>query len=190
MGQPIAWPICGGERRIQEDTPAGRAQFGCAGTEPPSRAKSDCGYDQRRDHKWPKLWVDPFPAHLGTRGDFWLDTDNPYISSPVPKEQEWPVELTDNPGVPDVYPDTTTISDTFIDYVVFCPSEGGQENNIYVTLGIVRGGNPSWAWSATSVPDWVAGTVYWNVQPGWSVTTPTEPDDSNAFPQWLHTLSY
>jgi hypothetical protein len=129
-------------------------------------------------------------AELGTRGDFWLDKQNPYSSSPVAREHETRYPFDDNPGVPDIYPDTTTITDTFIDYVVFRPSAGGQDNNIWITLGIVSGGNPSWAWSATSVPDLVGQTVYWNVQPGWSVTTPTWPDDSNAFPQWLHTLSY
>ena len=57
-GQPIA-SICR-EHGIQEDTPASRAQFGCAGAEPPARARGDWGYDQWSCQKWPKLWADPF----------------------------------------------------------------------------------------------------------------------------------
>ena len=121
---------------------------------------------------------------LGTDGAFWLDSSYPYITSPVLAYEDTPVTFSDGPGVPDVASVlswTTSVSDQFIDYVVFRPSAGVQADNIYVTLGVVSGGNPSWGWSASTT--WTLG---WST-PTYSITRPTWPDDSNGFPTWLYT---
>ena len=123
---------------------------------------------------------------LGTHGSFWLDTSNPYGDRLflILPGVETPVSFSDNPGVADVasvLSSTTSVSDQFVDYVVFRPTAGVESANIFVTLGIVSGGNPSWAWSASTT--WFFG---WST-PTYSVTRPSWPDDSNSFPSWLHT---
>jgi hypothetical protein len=120
---------------------------------------------------------------LGTGGQFWLDTSIPYIASPVNTNGLTPVNFSDNPGVADVaslLSATTTCTDAFVDYIVFRPDAGNPNSNIYIPLGVVSGGSPSWAWTASTY--WLAG---WSIPVG-SVTRPTAPNNNGPFPTWLH----
>ena len=121
---------------------------------------------------------------LGTDGEFWLDTQNPYMASQVNAYLETSVSFSDSPSVADVASGlslTTSCTDQFTDYVVFQPSGA---NSIWVTLGIVSGGNPSWGWSASTTYSIING---WSAPTGPPVTRPTWPNSSTAFPTWPHT---
>lgn len=123
---------------------------------------------------------------LGTSGQYWLDTTNPYngFLQTIPINTETPYYFVDNPGVADVASGltlTTSCSDQFRDYIVFRPDIGTTANNIFVTLGIISGNTNSWAWSASTI--WIGG---WSTPTG-SVTRPTWPDNDNSFPTWVNT---
>ena len=124
---------------------------------------------------------------LGTGGQYWLDTSNPYQGPfSIPANTDYPLFFADNPGVADVASGlslTTRCTDQFRDYIVFRPNAGIENNNIFVTLGVVSGGNPSWGWSASTT--WFGG---WSTPTG-TVTRPTWPDNNDAFPTWIHTYT-
>ena len=128
-----------------------------------------------------------------TSGDFWLDTSlfyltrsfNPDVPFQVrPNRVNHRLQFSDNPGFQDewsVFNYTTSIVDTFEDYVMFRPNAGNPDANIYVCLG-----KTTWSWSA-----WTTYSVWggWSV-PSFSITRPSWPDDSNDFPTWLHIYHY
>jgi hypothetical protein len=75
-----------------------------------------------------------------------------------------------------IYGNTTSISDQFTDYIMFCPSGTG---NTYVTLGTV-----TWSW--TSSTTYING----NWTPPLQVThAPTGNDTSDSFPVWTHVFN-
>jgi hypothetical protein len=122
---------------------------------------------------------------LSTAGQFWLDGSYPYLTSGVTLHGESAISFADNPYIANIASGlalTTSCTDQFRDYVVFRPTVGGVNNNIWVTLGVVSGGNPSWGWS---------GSTTWHVTswstPTGSITRPTIPNNSDAFPIWPNT---
>ena len=70
---------------------------------------------------------------------------------------------------------TTSIIDTFKDYVMFRPNSGNPNSNIYVVLGMT-----SWGWSASST--YSGGS--WSVPTAPTPTSPSGFDNSNNFPSW------
>jgi hypothetical protein len=120
-----------------------------------------------------------------TSGQYWLDNSRFYLSQTSDSTQvrttltndDTPLVFNDNPaiGLSYFYPVyTTSISDNFIDYVVFRPGPQTATGNIFVTLG-----KTSWSWSA--ITTWSNGA--WSTPTG-GVMWPTAPDNSDDFPIW------
>jgi hypothetical protein len=128
----------------------------------------------------------------GTGGTYWLDSyrfykvsdNDPGVPAQVSANIEREFIFSDNPGIVEIssiFTANVHIADQFQDYIVFRPDSGIATNNIYVTLGVVRSGQPSWGWAAAST--YSGGT--WST-PTNSVTRPDWPDDSDTFPTWIH----
>jgi hypothetical protein len=128
-----------------------------------------------------------------TSGQYWMDNHRFYSSQfdgtnggfQINSNQARPLFFTDGPHFElahSAFSSITSIYDQFEDYVIFRPDAGNPNNNIYVTLGVVSGGIPSWSWSASTT--YSSGT--WST-PSSSITRPTNPDTSDNFPTWLQT---
>jgi hypothetical protein len=129
-----------------------------------------------------------------TSGQFWLDNIQFYVNRssgpggglPVTTNSPRQLLFYDGPSFPllaSIFNDTTSIADQFEDFIVFRPDAGNAASNIYVTLGVIGGGQTnSWSWSGSS--------TYFNFQwsaPTGAITRPTAPSNSDAFPQWTNT---
>jgi hypothetical protein len=131
---------------------------------------------------------------IGTDSQFWLDnhrfyivrSDNPNDPHNVQSNVAFPLYFSDNPGIPEVPLASTEvyIYDEFRDYVEFRPNAGNPNDNIYVTLGMVKaehdlGLDPSWGWHAYST--YTSGQ--WYIQSS-DVTRPVRTDESDPFTEW------
>jgi hypothetical protein len=125
-------------------------------------------------------------------GGFWLDNYRFYkamTSDPnhpsiafVPAGSTISLMFFDGPSYPlAVLGLTTTISDSFKDYIVFRPFAGNKDDNLYVSLGRIEstGNNEiSWAWSALTT--WYGS---WSAPTG-TITRPSSLNTNDEFPKW------
>jgi hypothetical protein len=132
-----------------------------------------------------------------TYGTFDLDKYTFYLTQTddpnVPRQVRANVQATnmlfnDNPGLQligtAVGGYTTSVTDTFKDYVMFRPDAGNTSSNIYVSLGKgTSQTNGSWGWSGSSTYSYLHG---WSSPTG-TVVRITNFDDSDAFPIWPNT---
>jgi hypothetical protein len=128
-----------------------------------------------------------------TSGQFWLDNVRFYTSQSSGPKGGFPVStnsprqllFNDGPCFPllaSIYSYTTKIADQFEDFIVFRPDAGNAASNIYVTLGIISGGQTnSWSWSGSST----YSSGQWSAPTG-TITRPTAPNNSDTFPQWTN----